>query len=303
MAQAEAAWIWSSETRRWLNPKYAAKDSPQSQMEWAMTFYEKKDYTEAAKQFSRLVRTYPRSELAPEAQYLTGVSYEMMDRPGLAFKAYKQVVEVYPFSDQFKDAVEREFMLAGAFSGGKKLSILGPLKMPSKEKAVEIYLHVVNHAPYGSFGDKAQFQLGEVFLTMNRLEEAQRAFQEVVDDYPASELVEQAKFKIAECAHGLSLEPSYDQSSTDDAIGFYETFVETHPQSDLATDAEESLVRLEEIKAQGLLKTAQFYDMRRKPKAAAIYYQDILSRYPKTPSAVQALAKLTELEESGVLEK
>ena len=134
---AQAAWIWTPETGRWINPKYAAKDSPKAQMEWAMSFFEQKEYPRAAKEFYRLVRAYPRSELAPEAQYLLGVSYEKMDRPGNAFAAYKKLVEVYPFSERFKEGIEREYLLGKAFAEGKKVEWVGPIKFTSKEKAIE----------------------------------------------------------------------------------------------------------------------------------------------------------------------
>ena len=121
VSDASAAWVWTPQTRRWVNPKYAAKDTPTAQMDWAVGFFEAKEYDRAAKEFVRLVRSYPRSELAPEAQYLAGVSFELMGRPGAAFTAYKKVVEIYPFSKRFKETIEREFLLAEQFYAGSRV--------------------------------------------------------------------------------------------------------------------------------------------------------------------------------------
>jgi len=302
-SEASAAWVWTPQTRRWINPKFSAKDTPSSQMEWAMSFFEVKEYKRAAKEFVRLVRTYPRSELAPEAQYLLGVSYELMDRPGNAYNSYRKLAEVYPFSARFKDSIEREYLLADSFFNGKKVELIGPLKIHSLDKAIEIYQHVVDHAPYGAYGDKAQFKLGECYLTQNRLVEASRSFQKLVDDYPASELVEQSQFKIATCAKGLSLKASYDQSATDEAIEWYESFIASNPDSAMVEEAESSLVRLHEIKAKGLAKIAGFYETKGKSKSAAVYYREILHLYPDTHLAAQALAKLTEFEQLDSLEE
>ena len=74
IGDAHAVWMWTPQTRRWVNPKYAAKDTPQAQMEWATGFFEAGEHNRAVKEFLRLVQVYPRSELAPEAQYLAGVS-------------------------------------------------------------------------------------------------------------------------------------------------------------------------------------------------------------------------------------
>lgn len=301
VSQAQAVWIWTPQTRRWVNPKYAAKDTPKAQMDWAFGFFESRDYARAAKEFVRLVRAYPRSELAPEAQYLAGVSFEMLGRLGAAFTAYKQVVEIYPFSGRFKDSVEREFLIAEQFFSGKKLELVGPIKMPALDKAIEVYQHVVNHAPYGEYADQAQMRLGECYVRQGQYEEANRAFQRVADEYPDSPLLEKAKFQVAFCARMLSLKPSYDQSATDEAIGWYEKFIVSHPTSNLLPDAQESLKHLRTIKAEGLAKIARFYEVQGKPAAAAVYYRDIVDQYPETAPAAQALARLKEFEVKGVL--
>ena len=299
IGEARAVWVWTPQTRRWVNPKYAAKDTPQAQMEWATSFFEAGDHNRAVKEFLRLVQVYPRSELAPEAQFLAGVSYEMTERLGEAFAAYKKLVETYPFSHRFKDAIEREFAIAEQFHSGKRLKLIGPVSLPSLDKAIEVYQHVVEQAPYGEYGALAQFRLGECYRKQHLFDEASHAFQRVADEYPNSPLVPDAKFNVAFCAYQLSLKPSYDQSATDEAISWYETFIEAHPESGLVPEAKESLRKLREFKAQGLAQVAAFYEAQRKPASAVIYYRQIVQRYPDSSLAAQALNKLTELENRG----
>jgi outer membrane protein assembly factor BamD len=301
--EAQAPWIWTPQSRRWVNPKYAAKDSPRAQMDWAVNFFEQRNYERAAKEFARLVRAFPKSELAPEAQYLAGITYELLGRMGEATAAYKKLVEIYPFSARFKDGIEREFSIAESFYAGVKMKLIGPLKVPALDKAIEIYQHVVAQAPYGEYGARAQFRLGESFLRQQRFGEAHRAFQKVVDDYPASPLLEQAKFNVAFCARQLSLKPSYDQSATEEAIHWYETFIASHPESDLIPQAQESLKQLKSFKAQGLAQAAEFYEKSGKRSSAALYYRRIVEEYPDSPQAVKAVAKLSELEKSGALQE
>ena len=299
-SEVQAAWVWTPQTRRWINPKYATKDTPSAQMDWALGFFEDRDYARAAKEFLRLVRAFPRSELAPEAQFLAGVSYEQLDQPGGALAAYKKLIETYPFSARFKDGIEREFAIAESFYSGKPLRILGPFKLPSLDKAIEVYEHVVAQAPYGEYGDQAQFRLAECYRKQQRFEEASRAFQKVIDEYPSSSLTEQAKYNVAFCAHRLSLKPSYDQSATDEAIRWYEQFIATHPGSDLLPEAQESLKQLRGFKAQGLIQVAEFYELQNKPQSAAVYYRQLIENYPKSPQAAQAVARLTELSAKGL---
>ncbi len=302
-SEANAAWVWTPQTRRWINPKYAAKETPTAQMEWAVDFFEARDYPRANREFIRLVKSYPRSDLAPEAQYLAGLSFELMGRSGPAFDTYKKLIRIYPFSGRFKDAIEREFFIAETLFGGERLQLIGPIKVPALDKAIEIYQDVVDHAPYGEYGDRAQMRLGEAYIRQNRYEEANRAFQKVVDDYPNSPLVQKAKFNVAFCARQLSLKASYDQSATDEAIGWYDKFIAGNPDSDLIPQAKESLKLLHEIKAEGLVKIAGFYEIQRKPASAAVYYREIVQKYPETSHAAAAIAKLKEFEEKGLLKQ
>ena len=303
ISSAEAAWVWTPQTRRWINPKYAAKETPTAQMDWAVDFFESGDHNRACREFIRLVKNYPRSELAPEAQYLAGISFELLGRTGNAFDAYKKLIEIYPFSARFRDAIEREFLIAEAFFAGTKLQIIGPIKVPSLDKAIEIYQHVVDHAPYGDYGDRSQMRLGESFIREKRFEEANRAFQKVVDDYPTSPLAEKAKFNVAFCARQLSLKASYDQSATDEAIGWFEKFISGNPESELVPQAKESLKQLHEIKAEGLARIADFYEKQGRPASAAVYYREITRKYSETTRGARAVAKLKEFEAKGLLKR
>ena len=189
--------------------------------------------------------------------------------------------------------------MCGAPSG-KRLRLLGPVSFPSLDKSIEIYQHIVDQAPYGDYGARAQFRLGECYRKEQRFEEASRAFQRVVSEFPNSSLVTDAKYNVAFCAYRLSLKPSYDQSATDEAIHWFEDFMETHPDSELIPEAKESLVKLQEYKAQGLERVAEFYEKQGKRASAALYYREIVQKHPNSPEAAKALSRLTELEQRGV---
>ena len=64
-----AYWVWTPGTKKFINPKNAVKDSPKEQFEWAMTFYNAKDYQRATTEFDKLTKQYEYSEYASRAQY------------------------------------------------------------------------------------------------------------------------------------------------------------------------------------------------------------------------------------------
>jgi outer membrane protein assembly factor BamD (BamD/ComL family) len=50
-----------------------------------------------------------------------------------------------------------------------------------------------------------------------------------------------------------------------------------------------------EVYAKDLYETAKFYERTKKPKAAIIYYNKIVSKYPDTPTAIASQKRLEVL--------
>jgi len=87
--EVTAYWVWTPETKKFINPKYAVKDSPKEQFNWAMSFFEAKDYQRASIEFKKLTRQYEYSSYASKSQYYMGLSYEMMGKFYTAFLNYQ----------------------------------------------------------------------------------------------------------------------------------------------------------------------------------------------------------------------
>ena len=93
---ANAYWIWTPETKKFINPKYAVKDSPKEQFDWAMSFYSAKDFQRAVTEFEKLTKQYEFSEYASKAQYYVGLCYENMNKYYLAYQNYQKAIDNFP---------------------------------------------------------------------------------------------------------------------------------------------------------------------------------------------------------------
>lgn len=290
------AWIWTPETGKWINPKRAVKDTSEEQFKWAMEFYKSKEYKIAIAELNKLTRFYPNSRHAPQAQYYVGRCYEDMEEHYHAFLAYQKVIETYPHAKNRDEIIKREYDIGVLFFEGQKSRILGVALLPAIDKAIEIFEQVVKNSPYGEYADKAQFKIGESYKKSSRFAEATLAFQKLVEEYPKSDLVNEANYQIAQCAYLASLDPSYDQESTDAAIDRFEDFVKDVKDSSFSKEAEESLKRLREKKAESLYETARFYERTGHSRSAAIYYKELVDEYSDSSLAKDALAKYMEIE-------
>lgn len=294
-APARAGWMWSPQTG-WISGTGSAKDSPEEQLDFAMVFFERKDWDRAKSEFKKLVRAYKHSPQAAEGQYCLGRVEEARGDYYEAFKAYRKTIQVYPSTKRFEEILEREYQLGNYFLSGKKRKFLGTAAIiPARDKAVEVFEAIAEDGPFSEYGQLAQYKLGLTHLALHDYEHAVTAFEKVIEQYPDSPLVDDARFQIAVASLKGTFRAGYDQAPTDRAIKELSAFVKTYDGSDLRTEADDKLDELNDRRAQHEFGVAQFYERRKQPGSAIVYYQAIIDKYPQTSWAAKASARLDAL--------
>jgi TolA-binding protein len=216
ISPAHAYWIWTPKTGKWVNPKHDVKPTPKEQFEWAKSFYDSKQYDGAKREFSKLLKKYPKSFEASESQYYLGLIEEEQGKLYEAYLAYQKVIDKYPFSERIQEIIRREYEIAEGFMSGEKRKALG-MALPVENPAIEIFTKVIENSTYGPLAPKAQYKLGLVLKSLMRYYEAEEAFSKVISNYPDSEWVEPARFQIAACRAAMSQGPDYDQGAMREA--------------------------------------------------------------------------------------
>ncbi len=291
-----AYWVWTPGSKKFINPKYAVKDSPKEQYDWAMSFYDAKDYQRAATEFEKLTKNYEFSEYAAKSQYYVGLCYENMGKYYIAFQNYQKAVDNFPHIENIDEIVAREYNIANLYFARDNPRLLGMDIITSLDRAVEIYKKVVDNAPYGKLADEAQFRMAEALKKSERYDEAVQAFQRIVDDYPSSKLLDRARYEVAYCAYKASLKPEYDVGSTDKAIKAFEDFVEANRNEELSKEADKTIQRLKDKAAEKSFSIARFYEGQKKYSSAIIYYQDVIDKFPDCSFVNEAKVKIEELK-------
>ncbi len=293
---AFAAWMWSPQTG-WIGPTGAVKDTPEEQLAAAMTFFEQKEYERARREFQKLLRAYKESPQAAEAQYYLGRSFEEDGDYYKAFLEYRKTIQTYPSTKRFDEILEREYQLGNYFLSGKKRKLLGTAAIiPARDKAIEIFQAIVDDGPFSEHGQLAQYKLGLAHLALQDYELAVSAFEQLISRYPDSPLVDDARFQMAQASLKGTFKPEYDQAPTDVAVRELDTFVKEYPQSDLSNEAGQRLKELQERRAQHEYEVAQFYERRRHPDSARVYYETIVKQFGNTSWAQKAAARIEALQ-------
>lgn len=296
---AHAYWVWSPESGKFVNPENAVQDTADEQYDYAMKLYRQKNVKEAADQLKVLLKKYPASRIAPEAQYRLGTIYEETDDYMKAFGAYKILLESYPQSERIPEVVEREFRIANLFLSGKKAKLMGLEILPSLPRATQIFKHIVDHAPYSEFGDKAQFHLGLSYKKWAHYAEAIEAFQALIDNYPQSPLASQARFQVAEAAFLLSKSQVRDQRMLDDASKQLDRFLTRYPDTEASEKAEKLRQLIDEKNAEKSYRIGLYYEKEDYLSSALIYYSEVASRYAHTRWGAKAKEKVKSLSETA----
>ena len=290
-----AAWVWSPQTG-WVGPAGAVKDSPEEQLAFAASFFERKEYDRASRELKKLLRAYKESREAAEAQYYLGRCEEEEGDYYKAFLEYRKTIQTYPSTARFEEILEREFQLGNHFLAGKKRKLFGTAAiLPARDKAAEIFQAIVEDGPFSEYGPLAQYNLGLTHLALQDYEQAVSAFEQVITRYPDSPLVDDARFQITQASLKGTFKPGYDQSPTDQAVRELETFVREYTESDLSGEAKARLDGLKERRAQHEYEVGAFYEQRRHFSSALIHYETVVNRFAQTSWAPKAAERIQVL--------
>lgn len=295
---AMAFWVWTPETNKWVNPKYAVKETPQEQLAFGKEFYQNKEYKEAIREFQKLIKHYPRSREAPEAQYHIGLCLEGQNQIFAAFKEYQTVIDKYPFSELAIKIIEKQYdigmrLLENANNRGKFIGAL----TGADYNVVDVFKTVIKNAPYGVLAAPSQYKIGLYLMEKGLYQEARDELEKVINDYPDSEWAKAAKYQIASADAQRSTDAQYDQKVTKVAVEEFKEFVTDNPDAELSAKAKEQIHQLREKEAENSFLIAQFYEKQKNYKAAKIYYQTVTDDYKATSWASRALVKIREINE------
>lgn len=291
-----AFWIWTPETHKWTNPKYAVKETPQEQLKAGFDLYEAEDCKQAMVEFQKLIKHYPRSREAPDAQYHIGLCFEKQDKLYQAFKEYQTVIDKYPFSELAAEIVKKQYdlgvrFLEGKLNRGKFVDAISG----ADYNVIDIFKAVIKNAPYGELAAPSQYKIG-LYLQEKRLyQEARDEFEKVINDYPDSEWAKAAKYQIAVVDSRRSTDAQYDQKVTKASIEEFNDFVESYPDAELSKEAKEQIQELREKEAENNFVVAEFYEKQKNYTAAKVYYQVVVDNFNNSSWAPKALKKIREM--------
>jgi len=156
---------------------------------------------------------------------------------------------------------------------------------------------LINTYPDSEFLPQAKYALAESFYRENSsgaMNQAEAEFKDYITFFPTSELADDAQLKVA-MTHVRRMEKAdRDRTQALLAEAEFKTMVETYPDSPLLDEAKTKLRAVQEVLADGVLRIGNFYLLRKSYPAAVDRYQEILKKYPDFSRAPDTLFNLAE---------
>ncbi len=275
------------------------------QLDVAQAAFDRKDYRLALKAARRVVRVWPLSDYAPQAQYLVGRCYEAKGQDEKAFKEYQKVIDNNPKTANYDEIVKRQYAIANKYLAGKWFKLWGFIPIfSSMDKTSKMYEQIVKNGPFSNVGPQAQLQLGAAREKQHNYPEAVKAYELAADRYhDRPKIAADALFKEGMAYDKQAERAEYDQSTAGKAIATFSDFMDLYPGDPRVPQAQKVIDALKHEQARGYFETAKFYEKYHHWDGARIYYNEVVLQDPSSSYAtlaqrrIEALNKLLRAEQ------
>ena len=249
----------------------------------------------AIRAYKSLVRRHPKDALAPGAVFHAAELQEQRQDLIAAVELFRWVVEQYPSSPHFDEAIEAQFRIGEIYLAGKKLKLLGIPFGSSMDRAAEIFAAVVRTAPYGKYTARAQFDIGLAREKQSANDAAIEAYQAVVTKFPKEPVAADAQYQIGYIWFTAARAGTKDLAATTNARTAFQDFLFRYPNSEKTAQARSNLQMLERKQTASSYQVAKFYDKQKNYRAAVIYYNEVIRQEPGSTESERAKKRIDQL--------
>lgn len=231
---------------------------------------------------------------------------------------FARLLQVFPSTRFRGDAVGRQFEIAQfwlkdtkdemkaweEFRDGKRWIVMPNLVNFEAEKptfdeegyALKSFQAIYTQDPVGPQADQALYLAGGINFFRERYADADVFYSLLVENHPRSPLTPQALELAIQAKINQVGGPEHDGRKLTEARQLVDTALRAYPELRQKEDfLQRTLWQINEAQASKDFAAAEFYQRTGHPGAAFVSYEVVRRRYPGTPWAEKALAKMNEI--------
>jgi outer membrane protein assembly factor BamD (BamD/ComL family) len=274
-------WEWTSQTKKWINPKHAVRPTPEEQFNYAEELRKNGNVDIAIREHIKLLKYYPKSEYAPKSCFILGGIYKEMGEDKKAFDYFQKIISDYPSSSLVCSAIKIQSEIAERYLETKKTGVLKIFT--KKEEKGELMSKVIENSPYDIEAPKRMFKLANFYYEIKEYEKSMEVLNKIIKNFPENkEIQEEAKYlKIKYILNSIS-ENNFDTDIIENLRDKIFEFQIEFPESKYKEDIEKVEKILKEKEAQIYYQIAKYYERAGKKKGANYYYIKIIEKVPES---------------------
>ena len=270
--------------------------TPQGQIQLIRRTLVAGNASKAEKQAKKWIKDNPGSNLLVQAYMLKADAIAAQGSYYRSLQDYELVILLYPGTEQFRTAIEREYDIAKLFIGGlqRKGQWFGFRLFPADDTGVELLIRVQERLPGSTLGERASIDIGDYYFDKGQMDLASEAYDLFLLNYPNSRQREWATLRLIQASLARYKGPEFDPSGLTDAAQRLREYKRDYPAAAEKIGAGALMVRINESLAKKKLVTARWYEERGLKRGAITMYRNVVTDYPGSAAALEAFEELKE---------
>jgi outer membrane protein assembly factor BamD (BamD/ComL family) len=279
----------------WTTEEEVDPASPEGQLIEARRALADGDTVRAENLTTRWIERHTRHPMLPDAYLIRGDAKHLRGDEYQALFDYEYIARMFPGSEAFVTALERELEIARQYAHGRKRKLWGLRVVSAGAEAEEILIRIQERMPGSQLGEQAGIELADMYFRRRNMPLAAEAYDLFIENYPRSEHVSKARRRLI-YAHLASFKgPQFDISGLLEAKFRIEELQQVEPLAAEQVGAEALLVRIDESAAMKILENARWYRRTGDIIAAELSLRRLVDRYPHTVAAAEGVDMAIQL--------
>lgn len=289
---------------KWSDDKYAPTLSVPEHFDAGSQLMGQQKWEEALKNFLVIAIHFPDSPFYSDSLFYSGVCYyccKDFDLANTYFSSYLNQGDLNQGSSlqHFEKVFEFKYHIAEEYCKGARKHLFGidglPKLISGKGSALELYDEVISALPSKDLGCLALYGKGKLLFARKQYRESIETLTTLSRRFPKTQQATDSFLLISEIyREQCELEPQNPDFLALAKVNL-QRFRKVASGDEKIALVEKNVQEMKEICAHTLVKVAEFYQKKKKPKASKVYYEEVVKRYPDTAGGKIAMLRLGQI--------
>ena len=284
-----------SDEDSWKQTSHIDPATPEGQLLEARKALAAGDFVRAEQLASQWIERFERHPQLAEAYLIRADARLGNNDEYNALFDYEYIARVFPGSEIFVTALERELDIAKMYAGGKLRKLWMFRVINAESEAEELFIRVQERMPGSRLAEDAGMCLADFYFDRRKMSLAVDAYSLFIENYPRSEQLPKARRRLV-YSHLASFKgPEFDPVGLYEARSRLRSLKTFQPLEAEQIGASGLITRIDESDAMKMLETARWYWRVNNPIAAELTIRRLVKRYQRSVASADALRLVPEI--------